>query len=227
MQIGILQAGHVPENLIPARGDYDTMFQEFLAGRGLSFSNYPVVDGVFPDGPDAAEGWLITGSRHGAYDPLPWIAPLEAFIRDAHANRIPMVGICFGHQIIAQALGGQVEKFDGGWAVGAKDYRIDGVGPVTLNAWHQDQVVALPAEARPIGNNGFCRYPALAYGDHILTIQPHPEIGHPYLKDLIETRGPGIVPDARLAEAASRLEAPLDQARLADHIAQFFKQARG
>ncbi|MEL7117636.1 MAG: type 1 glutamine amidotransferase, partial [Pseudomonadota bacterium] len=168
MHIGILQTGHVADALIPAHGDYDQIFMTFLAGRGLTFSAYPVVDGVFPDGITAADGWLVTGSKHGAYEDHAWIPPLEAFIREAHAAHVPMVGICFGHQIIAQALGGRVEKYSGGWAVGPVDYDVEGFGALSLNAWHQDQVTELPDDARPIGTNDFCRYPALAYGDHIL-----------------------------------------------------------
>lgn len=226
MHIGILQTGHVAETLIPAHGDYDTIFRRFLADRGLRFTNFPVVDGAFPDSIDSAEGWLLTGSRHGAYEDHDWIPPLEDFIRAAHAATRPMVGICFGHQIIAQALGGRVEKFQGGWAVGAKPYRIEGLGEVTLNAWHQDQVTGLPPGARAIGQNDFCAYPALAYGDHILTLQPHPEIRRPYMQGLIEVRGPGVVPQPLLDAAAATLGRALDEALVADRIAEFFRSAR-
>ena len=68
---------------------------------------------MFPEGIHDADGWLITGSRHGAYEDHPWIPPLEEFIRDAYAAQVPLVGICFGHQIIAQAMGGKVEKYQG------------------------------------------------------------------------------------------------------------------
>ncbi|MEL7117659.1 MAG: type 1 glutamine amidotransferase, partial [Pseudomonadota bacterium] len=87
-------------------------------------------------------------------------------------------------------------------------------------------VTELPDDARPIGTNDFCRYPALAYGDHILTLQPHPEITPAYMRGLIEVRGPGIVPDARLAAAASKIDAPLDAEAVADHIARFFQAAK-
>ena len=97
------------------------------------------MDGELPDSAADADGWLLTGSRHGAYEDLPWIPPLEDFIREIHAGGRPMVGICFGHQIIAKALGGKVEKYDGGWAVlGHQDYTFsDGVN-MRLNAWHQE-----------------------------------------------------------------------------------------
>ena len=114
MKIGILITGHTPDELKPDVGTYGDMFQRLLDGNGFTFDVYPVVDGVFPTGVDAADGWLITGSKHGAYEAHDWIPPLEQFIRDTYGDGRPMIGVCFGHQIIAQALGGKVEKFDGG-----------------------------------------------------------------------------------------------------------------
>jgi len=122
MKIGILQTGHAPDELRPVLGDYADLFTALLAGQGFDFAVWNVVDGELPDDPRAADGWLITGSKHGAYEDHPWIPPLEALIRDAYAAGVPLVGICFGHQIIAQALGGRVIKFPGGWMVGRQVY---------------------------------------------------------------------------------------------------------
>ena len=226
MRIGILQTGHAPETIKAELGEYSDMFERLLAGQGLSFVRYDVVDMDFPESVRAADGWLITGSKHGAYEDLPFIPPLEDFIREAYAAHVPVVGICFGHQIIAQALGGKVEKFGGGWAVGPTTYRIGGQD-YSLNAWHQDQVTELPEGAEVIGGNDFCRNAALAYDDRILTVQPHPEFTAEMIRMLIEQRGRGVVPDARLDEALARLGAPTDNAAMAQQIADFFKQARG
>lgn len=225
MRIGILQTGEAPEALRGQSGDYPAMFERLLAGHGFTFRTWRVIDMDLPESPEAADGWLITGSRHGAYEDHPWIAPLEEFIRAVHAARVPMVGICFGHQIIAQALGGKVEKFPGGWAVGPQDYDFQG-RKVTLNAWHQDQVTRAPEGARQVGSSPFCANAALAYGDTIWTVQPHPEFRDDFVQGLIETRGPGVVPAPRLTEATARLGAPLDDLSVARDIAAFFTQAR-
>jgi len=223
MLIGILQTGHAPDSVRAREGDYSDMFETLLAGRGLTFRTWSVVDGDFPPDIHAADGWLITGSRHGAYDDLPWIPPLEEFIRKVHEARMPLVGICFGHQIVAQALGGRVTKFPGGWSVGRTDYDFDGQ-TLSLNAWHQDQVVEPPADARVIATHPCCTYAGLAYGDHMFTVQPHPEYGAEALGDLIRHRGRGVVPDALLDDAEARLDQPTDNARLADRIAAFFRE---
>lgn len=225
MKIGILITGHVPDALIGEHGDYDRFFTRFLDGYGFDFQAWAVVDGVFPGGIDEADGWLITGSRHGAYEDHPWIPPLEDFIREIHAAKQPLVGICFGHQVIAQALGGKVEKFAGGWTVGRTEYQTTD-GPLALNAWHQDQVTELPDGARVLGSNATCANAVLAYDDHIWTVQPHPEFSQSYVPELIAARGRGLVPDTLLDAALDANAGDNDNKRIADHIAGFFKRAR-
>jgi len=111
MLIGILQTGLCPSDLVDRHGEYDEMFSRFLGGHDFEFRGYRVVEGEMPSCVNSADGWLITGSRHGAYEKHDWIPPLEKFVRGAFNQMIPVVGICFGHQILAQALGGRVEKF--------------------------------------------------------------------------------------------------------------------
>jgi len=223
MKIGILQTGHAPDEVLGTLGDYDTMFARLLDGHGFEFETFNVVDMEFPDGPDVCDGWLITGSKHGAYEDHPFIPPLEDLIRGINAARRPMVGICFGHQIIAQAMGGKVVKFDGGWSVGRREYDYKGE-TLAVNAWHQDQVVEVPEGAEVIASNDFCENAALVYGDRIWTIQPHPEFGADMVDALATHRGPGVVPGPLLDHARAQLDAPIQSQKVADEMAAFLKQ---
>jgi GMP synthase (glutamine-hydrolysing) len=225
MKIGILQSGHSPDALIDKTGNYGDLFTAMLADDGLTFEIFSVVDGKFPSNAEAAEGWLITGSRYGAYEDHDWIPPLEDLIRDIHARALPMIGVCFGHQIIAQALGGKVEKFKGGWAVGRTEYDMGGQ-TLAVNAWHQDQVTRRPDEARVLACNDFCENAVLAYGDTIWTIQPHPEMSSEFVDGLIRFRGRGLVPDALLDAALARIDQPNNNADIAALMIDFFKKAR-
>lgn len=223
MRIGILQAGHSPDELRETVGDYGEMFTHLLGGHGFDFEIFSVVDGIFPPDLDAADGWLITGSKHGAYEDHNWIPPLEQLVRDIRDKGQPLVGVCFGHQIIAQALGGKVEKFDGGWSIGRQEYKFADE-TLALNAWHQDQVTELPDGAEVIASTDFCANAALIYGDKILTIQPHPEFTAPLVAGLIEHRGRGNVPDALLDQALENLNTATDNASFADRMAEILKK---
>ncbi|MBK0398229.1 type 1 glutamine amidotransferase [Limibaculum sp. M0105] len=227
MKLGILQTGRSPEELRTAHGDYDDFFRRFLDGRGFEFVTYPVLDGILPAEPDEADCWLITGSKFGTYEPHPWIPPLEAFLRRSFTAGVPIVGICFGHQILAQALGGKVEKFAGGWSVGRETYEFAGLAsPIALMAWHQDQVIEKPSEAEVLGSSPFCRYAALAYGDRALTIQPHPEFQRTFVRDLIEARR-DLLPDDIARKALVSLGEPTDSALIGDMVEAFLKRPRG
>jgi GMP synthase (glutamine-hydrolysing) len=225
MLIGILETGLAPDALRARSGSYPDMFARLLAPHGFDFRSWSVVNMEFPDSVHDAEGWLITGSRHGVYEDLPFIPPLEALIRQAVAEGVPVVGICFGHQIVAQAMGGRVEKFHGGWAVGPQDYDFEG-RRLRLNAWHQDQVIEPPEGAEVIATHPFCSFAGLRYGDRALTVQPHPEFDDAFLQGLIETRGRGLVADDRLDAALDRMDGTNDAATMAARIAAFFRQPR-
>lgn len=224
MKIGILMTGHPPDSMRNG-GLYDQYFARLLDGHGFTFQGWCVCDGDFPGDVADADGWLITGSKHGAYEAHDWIPPLEAFIRATHAARRPMIGVCFGHQIIAQAMGGRVAKFDGGWSVGRTEYEMGGKR-VAMNAWHQDQIVEKPASAEVIAKSTFCENAGLLYGDLMWTIQPHPEYGSDFIDGLIRTRGKGVVPDALLHAASNRLDDPTDRMEVAETMAAFFKKER-
>jgi len=225
LKIGILITGHPPAETVDTHGSYGDAFEMLLTGNGFEFESFACLEGNFPKSIHDADGWLITGSKFGAYEELPWIPPLEDFIRDSYSNNIPIVGICFGHQILAKALGGEVKKFDGGWSVGRVEYNLDGhTNPVPLYAWHQDQVVSLPEDATVAGSTDFCQYAALSYGDKAYSLQPHPEFTSEFFKQLFAARKSGL-PEAIIEKGKNSISAdlPTDSAAIASSIAAFFK----
>lgn len=225
MKIGILQTGHAPDEVISELGDYSDMFQVLLSNQGFEFEIFNVVDMEFPETSETCDAWLITGSKHSTYDDHPWIAPLEDLIRDIVTVGQPMIGVCFGHQIIAQALGGTVEKFAAGWAIGRQEYEFGGQ-LMAFNAWHRDQVSHAPQGALVIARNDFCANAALLYGNRALTIQAHPEFGPDMIEALIEYRGKGKVPQDLIDAATEQLEQPTASAVFADQMADFFRLER-
>lgn len=225
MRIGILQTGHAPDEVQQDHGDFAAMFARLLNGNGFEFSTFNVVDMEFPETVAQMDGWLITGSKFGVYDDAPFIAPLAQFVRDAHAAKIPMVGICFGHQIMARALGAPVEKFDGGWAIGRNEYAGE-LGDIALNAWHQDQVLAVPEGAEVILKSDFCKIAGLRYGDWGWSIQPHPEFSCQVMADYATIRmDDPAYPQGALQAALDKTDQPIMDHLVATEISQFFKGA--
>jgi GMP synthase-like glutamine amidotransferase len=198
-RIGILQADHAPVELINKHGDYNEFFIRLLSDELLHFDTYAVVDGVVPGNVTDADGWLITGAKYAACERHDWIGNLERLIREIYDARMPMIGICFGHEIIAQALGGRVEKSNRGWTVGPVCYeRNDLKKTQTMLAWHRDQVTVKPALAEIVGSSADCENAILRYGSTVMTYQGHPEITPDYLRDLLRLQG------QHLSEAARR-----------------------
>ncbi len=227
MKIGILQTGIAADALIPKHGDYPDNFEVLLQGRGFEFEVFQVVNGVFPADANVCEGWLVTGSKHGAYEPHDWIPPLETLIREIYAADLPMIGVCFGHQIIAQALGGTVKKFDGGWGIGNFTYTDEsGENTITLNAYHQDQVITAPECATDVLGNDFCANAVLTYGTNAFTMQPHPEFSTQYIRDLIDARAIGVVDNDVLELARRKLMENVDAQKAADQFEAFLKRTK-
>ena len=222
MKIAILETGRPPGNLTDEFGDYPAMFAQML-GDGFEIESFDVQSGQLPD-PVAHHAYLITGSPAGVYDPLPWIDPLQQFIRSA--NGAKMVGICFGHQVMAEALGGHVEKWKNGWSTGLHRYAIvrsepwlDGTRTIAIPASHQDQVVVQPPNTEVLAASDFTPFAALAWTDRpAISFQFHPEFSPAFAKALIEKRY-DAVPDPEAAIAS--LDAPNDSARVAQWIRNF------
>jgi GMP synthase-like glutamine amidotransferase len=202
------------------------MFQKML-GFGFETESYDVQAGELPD-PGNHDAILITGSPAGVYDPLPWIDPLQDFIRAAKDSR--MIGVCFGHQIMSEALGGHVEKSEKGWAAGLHRYSIEQREPwmdgdaavqIAAPASHQDQVILQPPNTQIVAASDFTPYAAFAWTDRpAISFQFHPEFSPAFAKALIAERY-DVVPDPDAAIAS--LDAPNDSARVGGWIRRFLK----
>lgn len=226
MRIGILETGFPPVELQEAHGTYPDMFARLLAGHGFEFRSYPVLKDVFPEGPQDADGWLITGSRFGVYEDHDWIRRAMDLVRQIAAAKVPMVGICFGHQLMAQALGGEVRKSGKGWGLGPVDYEdLETGGTMKIIAVHQDQVEVQPPATKIIAANDFCPIAGLAWTETpALSWQPHPEMTPAFTSGLIEMRR-GLTYDDALADGAlSRMDQPLTSPALGGRIARFFQE---
>lgn len=215
LKVGILATGITPPELLEQYGSYADMFVALFTAAGCEFDfvTFDVREDQFPESPSACDAWLITGSKFGVYEDLPWMRRLQQFIRAIDEIERPLVGICFGHQIIAATLGGRVEKYADGWGVGLHRYQLSGNHPelgmteLTLNAMHQDQVVVKPPRAVTLASSPFCPYAALSYDNRIFTLQAHPEFSLDFEAALVAARKGSVIPepiaDAGLATLAA------------------------
>jgi GMP synthase-like glutamine amidotransferase len=228
MEVAILSTGAPPPDLAPRFGDYGAMFGRLL-GPGFVPRVYEAAAGELPSGPEAHPALLVTGSPAGVYEPLTWIPPLLAFLREAK-GRTKLVGICFGHQAMAEALGGRVEKSERGWGIGLQDYDLweraawmgtTPPGRIAVPVSHQDQVVVPPPGARVLAGNAFTPFGMLEWQDApAISMQFHPEFEPDYAKALIEHRRARVPEPDR---AVASLDRPNDRALVAGWIRGFLQ----
>lgn len=233
MKIGILAAGVTPDALRSQYPTYGEMFAQQIGALEpeLSFEIFDVRLDEFPESTQACDGWLITGSKSDAYGDDPWITKLCDFIREVDANGQVLVGICFGHQVIARALGGRVAKFDGGWGVGVHHYQVvediptlPAMKDIAFCAFHQDQVLEKPAKMTTFLTSNFCQHAGLIYQDRILTFQGHPEFSKVYENELIDLYdGVTLPPDVAEKARQSVAQETIHNQPLMAWIGQFLK----
>jgi len=237
MKIGVLAAGITPEELIDQHGSYADMIMNLLntTDQKFEFVVFDVRLDDFPNDLSEFDGWAISGSRNNVSENLPWMPKLKTLIQQAYANRQPIVGICFGHQIIADAFGGKVDRYEGGWGLGLHEYQLSKgfesvVGDATefsINAVHQDQVIDKPDNSEVLAHSDFCKNAGLIYGDLIMTFQAHPEFKMEFEKDLIHVRAGDAFPVEESKEALASLEGTkTDSEAVAQWFADFLIQHR-
>ncbi|MDA7995970.1 MAG: gamma-glutamyl-gamma-aminobutyrate hydrolase family protein [Gammaproteobacteria bacterium] len=237
LQIGLLLCDDVIESARARYGDYARMFRRGLraGGNDAELTAFNCYLGEFPRAPEEFDAYLISGSRNGAYEKLDWISQLCEFVRGCYAQRKKTVGICFGHQLIAHALGGEARKAEAGWGAGIHASRI-----IARAAWmeddsdsaqynlvvlHQDQVVSLPPGFRVLAANDFC--PVSMFEDEVhgaaLGIQGHPEFDKAYCAFRIDARKELFGPALHRASLDSLEKMELDSARVWRWVASFLR----
>jgi len=230
MRAGVLVTGRPPEGLEPRFGSYGDMVSRLLAVMPEleECRYYEALEGELPASPDECSAYVITGSAASVYDGMPWIQATGEFCVSAHEAGAGLLGICFGHQLIARYFGGRVEKSERGWGVGIHQYTIaetaswmsPRAGVLSTIALHQDQVVEPPPGARVLAGSEFCPYGMLSIGDRVLTIQTHPEMSTGYAFELFEARK--AVYGQEIGDRAQRmLGRPHDHALFARWAANF------
>ena len=233
MRLCILENGLVPEELRPRFASYPTMIEHWLAPAlpEARFHSISAIEGEPLPDPEEFDGYLLTGSKHSVYERTDWMQRQIEFLRKVREVSRPIFGICFGHQLMADAFGGETRKAAQGWSVGAQHYyagsRASRIAPdegATL-VFHQDQVVKLPEEAQVVGSSASCPNGILDYAFAARSVQYHPEFSPDYIQALID-RYRGVLFDDSIADDAEKsLEAlSVDNARVATWAAAFFRK---
>lgn len=226
-RIGLLKCGTIRPDLVADHGDYPELFGALLERHPVTVVTYDAEHGELPQSPTECDGWLVSGSANSAYDDEPWIDAAGAFLTEIVTAEVPLVAVCFGHQLLARSLGGDVSRSERGWGVGVHRYEVEGdlVGwpakdrppALSLLAMHQDQVTRLPEGAALVASSPHCPIAAYSLGERVLAVQAHPEFTPALTRELIEGRVQRI--GAERAEAAL---AGLDQPTDGDAVADWF-----
>lgn len=230
MRVALLECDHVDDRFRDLAGDYRDMFARLLEPQGMTLEPIDVCNGELPAHPGYFDGYVCSGSRRSAYDDLPWIHDLSGFVADVAGAGVPFVGICFGHQVLAHALGGEVRRADTGWGVGPHETVVERLEPwmdprlprPRLQYMHQDQVVRLPDDATVLAMTDHCPVAMLRVGERMLGIQGHPEFPAAYVEALLNARAERIGAD-RVDAARRALSTDTDDAAVAAWIVAFLR----
>lgn len=234
LRIGLLVCDHVMPEMLPIAGSYQDMFTALFAGRPeIELVPYDLLEGEYPQNPSECDGWISTGSKWSVTDDEPWIHWLEGFVRLLHREGSPHVGVCFGSQMIAHALEGEVTLQAAGWGVGVTETNVTGHadwmmpphGSFQVVVSYQDQITRLPPDSVVLASTDHCPVSMFTMGDHFLGIGGHPEIPIPYIRALIESRRGSRIPEAIADAALASLESSPDAVLLRDWITEFLLRA--
>jgi len=220
MRVCILETDTYADLPLDDHQSISEMFRTWLSPSlpEAEWTSIAVHSGERLPAPDDFAGYLITGSRHGVYDELPWMPPLTEFICQLRVSKTPVAGICFGHQIMAHAYGARVEKSEAGWVLGAETY-----GDLTAFAMHQDQVVETPSGAAKIIASPRCAIAKIEYDFPALSVQYHPEFSREFMERLLDLYETGEIHPELVDETQATLRNQTHVEHIADEFARFFR----
>jgi len=235
MRIAILKTGRATPTTAERRGDYDVLIEHALAVPEDQWDSFDCEHGVFPEDLDAYDAFVLTGSKHSVTEDEPWIHRLFQVLRDIHERRRRILGICFGHQAVAMAMGGKAEKSRMGWELGIKNVFLterseayqgltDAPNPLRIYQTHQDEVTELPPGAEHLAFSERTPYEMFAIGDNVLCLQGHPEYDEDVMRDLLE-RWAERFPQERVREGLESLARPAHNAFLRSWLAEYLRGA--
>lgn len=228
MRLGLLRCDEIDERFRDLAPSALELYRWTFETDGVRLVDYDVLAGELPEDPDECDGWIITGSRASVYDDEPWIRTLSEAVSRLHDARAPIIGICFGHQLLAHALGGQTARSEQGWGIGAREFetRVEGLpSPVSLLMSHQDQVIELPPSARVLGSSEYCPNAIFAIDDHAVGVQGHPEFTPEYMAALLRSRT-GRIGAEPVARALESLDRETHGREVAAWLVDFVRRAR-
>ena len=230
MKVGLLECDHVRDELTHIAGDYRQMFPALFSkvAPEWEFEFYDVCNGFFPESAGVCDLYICTGSKSSVYDEDDWILRLKAFVREIQSSGSKYVGVCFGHQMLAEALGGKVAKAQAGWAVGVHPFEIVATAQwmkpaepfFNLLMMCQDQVLQLPADSRLLAKTMHCPVGMFQVGENMLGIQAHPEFPKAYDRALMELRVERIGRE-KVDLALASLDLPTHEYLIAGWIKEF------
>lgn len=233
MKIGLLETDVLYDDLIPDYGSYGQMFERFFSSMdtSLTFHYYQIQQGEFPADFSECDIYLITGSKAGVYETHDWLPPLINWVQQAYKAGSRLLGICFGHQLLAQALGGNVEKSEKGWGMGVRELPVLPSDSSTMLPGdhlrliysHQDQVQTLPDSAECILGDDFCPFAAFRINNQVLAFQGHPEFDEAYTRRLLSRRA-DVIGEPVFSRGMDSLNSETDSAATGQWILNFFRE---
>ncbi|MGX5219679.1 amidotransferase [Pseudomonas sp. S9] len=198
LQICILETDVLRPELIDQYQGYGKMFERLFAHQPIAaeFTVYNVMQGEYPADSEQYDAYLVTGSKADSFGEDAWIQTLKTYLLERYQRGDKLLGVCFGHQLLALLLGGEAKRAAQGWGVGIHRYEMaskaqwmtPALDNLTLLISHQDQVTRLPENATLLASSEFCPIAAYCIEDQVLCFQGHPEFVHEYSKTLLDIR---------------------------------------